>query len=375
MSANLKTELFKVKDLHFDHRNPRLAEYGIDDNTLEPEILKVLWEAMDVRELVQSIAASGFFPHEALIVTEEKGKLVVIEGNRRLAAVKVLINEQLAKDNGWEVPTLSSKARADLEQIPAIRSDREHTWRYLGFKHVNGPAKWSSYAKAVYIAEVHRRYGVSLVDIANQIGDRHNTVQRLFRGLMVLEQAEKAKVYDREDRFRQRLAFSHLYTGLDYEGIGSFLNVAPLEAETTEPVPKGKLKELGELCVWLYGSKKDQRPPVVESQNPDLRRLNAVVANREAVAALRAGEDLSTAFEISRPPSAVFEEALLAAKRELTAARATLTTGYDRSEALLRIAGTIANIAEDIYTEMERKHAEMERKQNPGAKRTRIAET
>lgn len=369
MSNTSSVSFFPVKDLLFDRANPRLAEYGITEKTSEADILKILWEAMDVRELVQSIAASGFFPHEALIVADEKGKKVVIEGNRRLAAVKVLLSEEIDQENGWEIPKLSAEDRKALESLPAILSNRKESWRYLGFKHVNGPAKWSSYAKAVYIAQVHRLYKVPLADIANQIGDRHNTVQRLYRGLMVLEQAERAKVYDREDRFRQRLAFSHLYTGLDYDGIGSFLKIAPKEKETTEPVPKDKLKELGELCVWLYGSKKDKKPPVVESQNPDLRRLNAVVANREAVAALRAGTDLVKAFEISRPPAAVFEEALLAAKRELTTARASMTTGYDKSEALLKIAGSIANMADDIYEEMGRKH-----KQSPEKKKNRLAE-
>ncbi len=373
MSTNLKTVPVKVADLHFDRANPRLAEY-IGDKTSEPDILKILWDAMDVREIVQSISASGFFPHEALVVTKEGGELIVIEGNRRLAAVKVLLSPTLAKANGWEVPAISEEAREKLKELPAILSSREDSWHYLGFKHVNGPAKWTSYAKAAYIAQVHRDYKVPLADIANQIGDRHNTVQRLYRGLMVLEQAERAKVYDREDRFRQRLAFSHLYTGLDYDGIGSFLNIAPKEKETKDPVPRVKLKELGELCVWLYGSKKEKKPPVVESQNPDLRQLSAVVGNREAVAALRAGADLANAFEMSRPPTTVFEEALLAAKRDLTTAQAHLTTGYDNSESLLKIAGTIANMADDIYAEMERKHKDTGRRQNPEPKKTRIAE-
>lgn len=367
MNSDTRITLIPTEDLHFDHRNPRLSEYGIDANTLESDILKILWDAMDVRELVQSIAASGFFPHEALIVAHEQDKNIVIEGNRRLAAVKVLLNPELAADNGWDIPKLSSETKKALGSLPAIKSDRKDSWRFLGFKHVNGPAKWSSYAKAAYIAEVHREYQIPLADIANQIGDRHNTVQRLFRGLMVLEQAEQAKVYHREDRFRQRLAFSHLYTGLDYEGIGAFLNIAPKESETSTPVPSDKLNELGEFCTWLYGSKNRQTPPVVESQNPDLRRLNAVLSSREAIAALRAGVELSKAFEISRPPTALFEEALLAAKRELTTARATLTTGYDNSEALLRIAGSIANIADDIYTEMDRKR-------NPKEKKNRLTE-
>ena len=345
----------KVQDLHFDRKNPRLAEYGILDSTNDAEILRILWDAMDVRELVQSIAASGFFPHEALIVAVEEGRNVVIEGNRRLAAVKVLLDEPVAKENGWDIPTLSASARKQLESLPAIVSDREDSWRYLGFKHVNGPAKWTSYAKARYIADVHRIYRKPLSEIANQIGDRHRTVQRLYRGLMVLEQAEREKVYDLDDKFRQRLAFSHLYTGLDYDGISSFVSLKSADEETEAPIPPEKLTELGELCVWLYGSKQEKRPPVVESQNPDLRRLNAVLANREAIAALRADSDLAKAFELSRPPTAVFEEALLAAKRDLTTASAHLTTGYDKSEALLRIAGTIANMADDIYKQMDRK--------------------
>lgn len=357
----------KTNELHFDHANPRLAEYGIDAATSEEDILQILWEAMDVRELVQSISASGFFPHEALIVAEENSQKVVIEGNRRLAAVKVLLSPVLAEKHGWDIPKPDPKILQTLVELPAIVSSREEAWRYLGFKHVNGPAKWSSFAKASYIAEVHRNFGVPLAQIAQQIGDRHNTVQRLFRGLMVLEQAERARVYNPDDRFRQRLAFSHLYTGLDYEGISSFLDLASKESETTEPVPKGKLKELGEFLTWLYGSKKEKRPPVVESQNPDLRRLNAVVSNREAVAALRSGVELSKAFEISLPPATVFEQALLAAKRELTTARASLTAGYDKSEALLRIAGTIANMADDIY-------AEMDRKMNPSGKKKRLSE-
>jgi hypothetical protein len=63
----------------------------------------------------------------------------------------------------------------------------------------------------------------------------------------------------------------------------------------------------------------------------------------------------------------VFEEALIAAKRELSTARAHLTTGYDKSEALLRIAGSVAEMAEDIYDEMNRKL-------NPDKKKSRLTE-
>jgi hypothetical protein len=206
----------RVNELHFDKLNPRLAEYGLNENASDDDVLKVLWETMDVREIVQSIYASGFFPHEPVFVVKERGKYIVIEGNRRLAAVKVLRGAALPEGSEWSPPRMSEADRDALSTIPAIVSDRKSLWRYLGFRHVNGPAKWSSYAKATYIAEVHRDWKIPLLDIAEQIGDRHNTVQRLYRGLMVLEQAEAARVFDRGDAFRARLAFSHLYTSLDY---------------------------------------------------------------------------------------------------------------------------------------------------------------
>jgi hypothetical protein len=350
-----RLEFLPTQDLCFDWKNPRLSEYQVIASTPDEEILTILWEAMDVLEIVQSIEASGFFQHEPLIVAKENSKYIVIEGNRRLAAVKVLLNPGYAKEQGWNVPTLSMVEKNHLLNLPVIVINRKDSWRYLGFKHVNGPAKWTGYAKAKYIADIHENYGISLQEIARQIGDRHKTVQRLFRSLMVLRQAEKAKIYNIEDRYNPRFAFSHLYTGLDYEGISSFLGIESKNDEDKTPVPDKKIQELGELCVWMYGSKKAKKPPVIVSQNPHLRHLDIILKSREGLSALRDGLDISTAYEISRPSRAVFEEALLASKRGLTTARAHLTTGYDASEDLLGIVLSIAEIADDIYNEMERK--------------------
>ena len=184
---------------------------------------------------------------------------------------------------------------------------------------------------------------------------------------MVLKQAEHMEVFDREDRWRRHFSFSHLYTGLGYPGISSFIGLRPESEEDPEPVPQEKKSELRELFLWLYGSKGEDRRPVIQSQNPDLRHLDAVVANRSAVAALRAGSELSYSFEISRPSPNVFEESLHAAKRYLEKARSLLTTGYDDSEQLLRVADEVANLADDLYSEMLRKR-------NPG-KRRRAAKT
>ena len=348
-------KLVSVSDLTFDRKNPRLAEFDIVDN--EADIIKVLWDTMDVQELILSITASGYFQHEPVIVAEESGRNIVIEGNRRLAAVRLLLEPGIGKDLNAKIPEISSDRRKSLRKIPTLLSSRKSAWRYLGFKHVNGPAKWGSYAKSNYIANVHRNYGVPLDDIARQIGDTHNTVRRLYRGLMVVEQAERVGAFQRSDRWRGHFAFSHLYAGLHYPGVSAFLNLRPASDEERAPVPENKKAELRELLVWLYGSKSEKKPPVIQSQNPHLRQLDAVLANTEALAAMRTGAELSIAFEASRPSANIFEEALIGAKQNLEKARAALSTGYDHSEALLGVASAVADLAYDLHEEMERKSA------------------
>ena len=346
-------KLLPVSDLAFDLKNPRLAEFDVVEN--EAGIIKVLWDTMDVQELVLSIVASGYFQHEPVIVSKESGRNVVIEGNRRLAAVKLLLNPAIGKDLGAKIPDISNELRKSLRRIPVSFNSRKGAWRYLGFKHVNGPAKWGSYAKSKYIADIHRNYRVPLDDIARQIGDTHNTVRRLYRGLMVIEQAEKVGAYQRSDRWRGHFAFSHLYAGLQYSGVSAFLDLRSASDEVRDPVPADKKAELRELLVWMYGSKSEKKPPVIQSQNPHLRQLDAVLANTEALAAMRTGAELSIAFEASRPSANVFEEALVVAKQNLEKARAALSNGYDGSKALLGIAGDVADLAYDLHEEMLRK--------------------
>jgi hypothetical protein len=355
-----KIHKMSVSELFFDIRNLRLVEFDeIHSHTTEESIIEILWETMDVRELVLSIAASGYFKNEPLIVSRETGRNIVIEGNRRLAAVKIILNPGLISA---AIPDVNPSIKESLRELPVVIATREEAWRYIGFKHVNGPAKWGSYSKARYIVQVHNDFQVPLHQIALQIGDTHKTVQRLYRGLMVIEQAGKEKIFSREDTKKSHFAFSHMYTGLQYKGISQFLNLKDEDEDTKEFVPKDKINELGEVCRWLYGSQKDDIEPVVQSQNPNLRQLDAIVQNREALAALRDGETIESAFELTKPVSNLFEEELLKAKRSLVKAKGLVTEGYDGSEALLKMAGSISNIAYDLYKEMERK-------QSPGIKR------
>jgi hypothetical protein len=355
-------ESVKTDDLVFDYKNPRLIEFGVTQNTPSEEILTILWDEMAVEEIVLSIAASGFSSYEPLIVIEENKKKIVVEGNRRLAAVNAILKPGFLQEFGSsQIPKIGKEIKEDIKKLPVIYApNREAVWRFIGFKHVNGPAKWGSYAKAQYIAEVHNNYGVALDDIALQIGDTHRTVQRLYRALMVIDQAERIGKFSRDDMRTSRLYFSHLYTGLDYEGFRSFLGIEDETLESRNPVREGRYEELGELLRWIYGSKKYDQDNLIKSQNPHLRQLDAVLQNREALAALRRKETLEIAFEISQPDTGLFQQSLFDTKRSIQRAQTYVSTGYNGEEDLLKTAGTIVKGAETLYKTMNSKREELQ---------------
>ena len=357
------------RNLYFDPQNPRIAEFSAGNDLSEREIVKILWDVMGVEEIVLSIKASGFFEHEPLIATREDGRLIVIEGNRRLAAIRCILEPTLADYIGINKNLLfvPDEIKNSLATVPVIVvNERKDAWKFIGFKHINGPAKWGSYAKAQYIALIKNEYEISLEQIASQIGDTHKTVQKLYQGLQVIEQAERTKKFDRADINAPRLYFSHLYTGLSYEGIKEFIGIKDVSEEVSSPVPDNKLDNLGELLIWLFGSASKEIEPVIQSQNPDLRRLEAIVKNKEAIYALRDGVQLLVAYEISQPKDETFEQSLLEAKRALQKAQSYQTEGFDgRDATMLKLAASVAKIADELYDGMEKKWASLQETGTP----------
>ena len=344
-----------VDDLLLDPANPRLSDAGLGKNPSQEEIIKALWSTMAVDEVALSIAENGFYQHEPLYAEKHGAKYHVVEGNRRLAAVKLLRNPDLRTIvKAASLPKLADSARRNLDKLPIVVCRREQIWTYLGFKHINGPQAWESYPKASYVAWVHNSLNVPLDEIARRIGDKHSTVLRLYDALMVLEQAKSARVFDPEDRYKEHFSFSHLTTGLGYAGIQTFLGL-PKGQDTIgkrRPVPPSRVQQLGELMVWLYGSKSQNSPAVVQSQNPDLRRLDEVLRSKEATIALRKGLPLAVSLEISKGDERVFREALIEAKQNLQKARGTVLTGYTGNADLLVTAEEIAELARTLVSDM-----------------------
>jgi hypothetical protein len=185
---------------------------------------------------------------------------------------------------------------------------------------------------------------------------------------MIIEQAEDSKVFDRNDVSKTRFHFNYVYTGMDYPGFRSFLGLERRSIPERKPVPQGKLKHLGELLVWLYGSKKSGKTSLIKSQNPDLKTLDTVLQDEKGIKALRDGLPLSVAEDISVGDEKLFSKSIQQAKLALQKALGTVTTGFisDDSEAL-KVASDIESLAQDLQDAMLQKRRRVNRE--PGQSR------
>lgn len=240
----------------------------------------------------------------------------------------------------------------------SIYNNREQLWEYFGFRHINGPKPWDSFSKAKYIADVRNNFNVPLNEIARKIGDQHSTVQKLYRGYVILLQAESQAGFNREDAIRNKFYFSHLYTAVDQSPYQNFLGITPKNSLKPNPVQKSKLKELRELMIWIYGSRTEKIEPLVRSQNPDLNILREVLGDRRALSAIRAGYSLGRAHEVAIGDERRFQDSLTRAKEDLMEAQGTVTLGYKGDEDHFRFMTDVLAIARTLHSTMEKKFAE-----------------
>ena len=136
--------------LILDDENPRFPE-GLRGAS-QSEILKFLHDQDVLEELAQSYLDNGFFRHEPLIVVQERGKrYTVVEGNRRLAALKILHDSPEADDAGFFGIDPSGVQLETLVEIPCfLIPDRDQIHAYIGFRHIGGLKTWPPEAKARY---------------------------------------------------------------------------------------------------------------------------------------------------------------------------------------------------------------------------------
>ena len=227
MAVKSEISYASVDELMLDPLNPRLGRGNTGPAVKQSTILSLMRD-WTLDELAVSFLESGFWPQEALIVVREKlyGKdaLVVVEGNRRLAALKFLKRAASGEkiDRRWREIVEETAPPTDLfDHVPYIEvASRKDVEAFLGFRHVTGIKEWKPAEKAEYIAKLIEG-GLSYAQVMRKIGSKTPTVRQnyiSYRLLLQMEDQEKISVEHVEDKF------SVLFLSLRTDGVQRYLD-------------------------------------------------------------------------------------------------------------------------------------------------------
>lgn len=308
VNTTLKTAL--IDELHLDPRNPRLGGRFAETSYDEEAILSEMSD-WNLEELATSFIENGFFVQEPLIVVKERvGRsdlLLVVEGNRRLAALKLVdraARGQPVPKRWMELIKGVEKARLeDLRGAPYLLADsRDDVIPYIGFRHVTGIREWEPGQKAGFIAYMVDEKSMSFDEVRRTIGSKNPTVKQHYLAYKIAKQLEDE---DEVDSSKVSNRFSVMYLSLRTAGVANYLGVdfREVKEKTDKPVARSKLPRLVKLAHWLFGHG-SVAPVVSDSRLVD--KFGEILETPEALEYLERTEDpaFDTAYRYVRGTTA-----------------------------------------------------------------------
>ena len=199
MTVSLSDVVVAADQLLLDPNNPRFADLGVsktipESKVAEPSVqqtaqARMLDERFEVDLLKESIEKMGFLHVDRMVVIElpEAKKHLVVEGNRRLASIKALLDEV----DAGEVDLPPAVAES-LTQIPVLLigggtpEEREEYARNLqGIRHIAGVKPWGPFQQAQAVGRMLDE-GMSVSTIKSALGlstQRVNLLRSVYLGI------------------------------------------------------------------------------------------------------------------------------------------------------------------------------------------------
>jgi hypothetical protein len=287
----------RVSNLLLDGENFRLPE-DVAKEASQIELLKMLERDYDLNTIAESLIDNGYFIEEPLVVIKAtKEKYIVIEGNRRLAALKFLTQPEFRKysyqKSYWE--SAAKRLHHDLSEVPTITYDnRADLTSFLGFRHFAGTMKWDPLCKARFIYNIIKERGnkATYSSVAREIGSHAPTVRDNYIAYNIVIQARDDFEIDTNNL---EASFSVFYRALsdpsitDYMGLDKSLSMERLKL----PIPKKKTSALRDIIEFIHGTKD---VPAAISDSRQLSQLGEILESREATDVLRKSRNLDQAY-------------------------------------------------------------------------------
>lgn len=239
----------------------------------------------NISDLLISFKKNGYLPIEMIQVRQIVGssKYIVIEGNRRVAALKELQADSL---KGNDIGKLEKDFFISIPVILYNETNEASYYTLMGLKHIGGNKKWELVNQAELIQDFFNK-GFQDFQIAENLGITLHRVRRSLRAFAIIEEYKKS---DYKDQFN-----SGMYNIFDEIATRTAVKDW-LEWGLYDQKPKN-LINLERLFTWISKTEKadvdgrsfDELLPVIKTGD-DIRLLSMIVGDDEKLLLLDAKE-------------------------------------------------------------------------------------
>lgn len=271
----------------------------------------------NIQDLIDSFKSNGYLRVDQILVRDlPAGGMLVIEGNRRVAALKFLQQEYESKsiDLGQLNPDIFSLVPVVLYSD----SDEVHHLTLMALKHISGNKKWGEWNQAKLLESLHNDHGLDENEICKKIGITKVELRRTLRALSMISEYKSS---DYGDQFNENMfpIFRHavrsaalkewlewddggrkIYNSFNRDFLFSLLSQEPMEEQDDDG------------AVGFGGKYFD---PVITKRD-DIDTLAKVVSDERALSYLKKTRDLNGAY---RSSDLVFRERQESAVRSVAA--------------------------------------------------------
>jgi hypothetical protein len=309
ISAKPQYDFKNLGELELDAYNPRLPKSL--QGKEEKDIIEFMLLEATTLELMMAIGENDFFLGEQLLIVPKVNSegFIVVEGNRRLTAVKLLDNPDIATVQKSKVKQIYEEAEYHPKSIPCLMfQDRDDILRYVGYKHITGIKSWRLLERGRHLFHLaeemeEESFAKNCRELAKAIGSRKDYVERLLIAYQLYIKLEENKFYGIKDIDDTNFHLNYYVDSLRRSNIVNFLG---LDLTSNNPLQNLSIDNFKELSFWFF-KRNDQGITRAKGSSEDLGKLDAILSKESSLKAFREGMSLQEAFELTDELDNIFE--------------------------------------------------------------------
>jgi len=244
-----------------------------------------------IKDLVDSFKSNGILKIDNILVRalSTTGEYIVVEGNRRVATLKALIEDH---NNGYETGKIDNdflkNKKIDVVEYDMGSDESESYLLLMGLRHVTKVKDWGDFEQSELVHDLNTKFHLSFSEISDKLGIGIAQVKRRVNTFVAMKMYKENQEYG--DQFSSRMA-PVFYELMGSPQIRSWLGWLETDKEFSNS------DNLNRFFDWL--SKTDEKEEAIIRNREDIRTLKKIITDPEAIDIMEEENSLTEAYERS----------------------------------------------------------------------------